>query len=175
MTTLIGRPESRASAAMRCTSRSAWVCVSWRATGKTSPSSSVISTRRVPSASSMMACDHVMRLIPALAFLAVDVDAVSKQPLAAGAVQVLEIGPRHDHAVEQLFHLVRRLRLHVGHLATVAKALRRSGQELPEHRSVPPPQHASQLRYIRRLSRHSALAAPEGLEPPTPALGRRRS
>src|SRR5437870_4068983 len=107
ITTLIGLPESCASAAMRSTRRSACARVIRRATGYTSLSSSVISTRHVPSGSSRMACDQVMAaLVATLARFAERIDAVSKEPLAAGAVQILEVGPRHDHAVQQLLHLV---------------------------------------------------------------------
>src|SRR6266851_679165 len=191
ITTLIGLRDVRDSSAMRWIRRSACPRVTWRATGKTSPSSSVTSTRQVPSGSSRTACDQFPespcirpgawlrrpsgRLVAPPVVFAVRVDAMAEEPFAARAMQILEIGPGHDHAVQQLLELVLRLLLHIGNLLRIPKPLRRLQQKRPQSHNISSAQNAAELGYVGWLTWRHRRVAPRGLEPPASDLGNRRS
>src|SRR6266852_6796047 len=191
ITTWVGLRDVRDSSAMRWIRRSACPRVTWRATGKTSPSSSVTSTRQVPSGSSRTTCDQFPespcirlrawlrrpsgRLITTPVVFAVRVDAVAEEPFTAGSMQILEIGPGHDHAVQQLLELVLGLLLHIGNLLRIPKPLRRLQQKRPQCQHVAPAQNAAKLGYVGWFTWRHRRVTPRGLEPPASDLGNRRS
>ena len=88
---------------------------------------------------------------PAVVF-AVRVDAVAEEPFTAGAMQILEVGSRHDHTMQQFLELIIRLVLHVGDLPTIPKALRRAHQKRPQRGHVAAAQDAAKLGDIGRLA-----------------------
>src|SRR5438067_5729632 len=96
-----------------------------------------------------------------------------KQPFAACAMQVGEVGTRDDHAMQQLLHVIIRFRLDVGDLPSIPKALRCLEQKRPESHSIPPPQHRTELRGIRRLAWHPCAPGDPG-ETRTPYLSFRK-
>jgi hypothetical protein len=90
-------------------------------------------------------------------------------------MQITEVRPRHDHAVQQLLHLVGRLAFNISDLAFIPKPLCRLHQKQAQRSGIAPAQNSAQLRGVGRLTRLFIQVPPERFELPTPALGRRRS
>src|SRR5215207_8744283 len=157
ITTLMGFRSRRASSTMRTTSFSAWPRLSWRAIGQCSPSSSTISSRHAPSPSCSIEYDQPVgsactASVPSRPRLAEGVDAVPKQPLAAGAMQILQVRSRDDHAVQQLLHFSCRLLLDVRNLAAVPEPGGAVDQKLPQRVGLLAAQNRPELGGIRGLA-----------------------
>src|SRR5258706_116522 len=75
-------------------------------------------------------------------------------------MQILEIGTRHDHTVQQLLHLILRFALDIQDLLHVPKPRSRLEQKRPQRPHIPPAQDAAKLGDVGWLARHN-LGDPE--------------